>query len=57
MKKILAKLALIAVAAAVPVTASAQAALEGHCKNPMGCVVVPNTSGGDAFCGVVVDAS
>jgi uncharacterized protein (DUF2147 family) len=57
MKKILAKLALIAVAAAVPVTASAQAALEGHWKNPKGSVVVRLTSCGDAYCGVVVEAS
>ena len=57
MKTILAKLALIAVAAAVPVTASAQAALEGHWKNPKGSVVVRVASCGDAYCGVVVEAS
>ena len=57
MKQILAKLAFIAVAAAVPITASAQAALEGHWKNPKGSVVVRVTSCGAAYCGVVVEAS
>jgi uncharacterized protein (DUF2147 family) len=57
MKHILAKLALIAVAAAVPITASAQAALEGHWKNPKGSVVVRVSSCGDAYCGVVIQAS
>jgi uncharacterized protein (DUF2147 family) len=57
MKQIVAKLALIALAAAVPVTASAQAALEGHWKNPKGSVVVRVASCGDAYCGVVVEAS
>src|SRR4051812_11324571 len=57
MKQILAKMALVALAAAVPVTASAQAALEGHWKNPKGSVVVRVASCGDAYCGVVVEAS
>jgi uncharacterized protein (DUF2147 family) len=57
MKQILAKLAFVALAAAVPVTASAQAALEGHWKNPKGSVVVRVASCGDAYCGVVVEAS
>jgi uncharacterized protein (DUF2147 family) len=57
MKQILAKLAFIAVAAAVPITASARAALEGHWKNPKGSVVVRVSSCGDAYCGVVVEAS
>ena len=57
MKQILAKLAFVALAAAVPVTASAQAALEGHWKNPKGSVVVRVASCGDAYCGVVIEAS
>ena len=40
MNRILAKITLIAAAAAVPVTASAQAALEGHWENPKGSVIV-----------------
>lgn len=57
MTRIFAKIALIALAAAVPVTASAQAALEGHWKNPKGSVVVRLSSCGDAYCGVVIEAS
>ena len=57
MKQILMKLALIAVAAAVPFTASAQTPLEGHWKNPKGSVVVRVASCGDAFCGTVSWAS
>jgi uncharacterized protein (DUF2147 family) len=57
MKRILAKFALVAVAAAVPVTASAQAAIEGHWRNPKGSVVVRVTQCGDAYCGTVVEAS
>jgi uncharacterized protein (DUF2147 family) len=57
MNKILAKAALVLIACAVPVTASAQAALEGHWKNPKGSVVVRVASCGDAYCGVVVEAS
>jgi uncharacterized protein (DUF2147 family) len=57
MTRIFAKIALIAVAAALPVTASAQAPLEGHWKNPKGSVVVRLSSCGDAYCGVVIEAS
>jgi uncharacterized protein (DUF2147 family) len=57
MKQILAKVALFLIVAAVPVTASAQAALEGHWRNPKGSVVVRVTSCGDAYCGVVIQAS
>ena len=57
MNRILAKIALIALAVAVPVTASAQAALEGHWRNPKGSVVVRVASCGDAYCGVVIEAS
>jgi uncharacterized protein (DUF2147 family) len=57
MTRILAKIALVALALAVPVTASAQAALEGHWKNPKGSVVVRVASCGDAYCGVVIEAS
>lgn len=57
MKQILAKIAVVAFAAAVPVTASAQAALEGHWRNPKGSVVVRVASCGDAYCGVVIEAS
>jgi uncharacterized protein (DUF2147 family) len=57
MTRILAKIALMALAAAVPVTASAKAALEGHWKNPKGSVVVRVASCGDAYCGVVIEAS
>ena len=38
-------------------TASAQAALEGHWKNPKGSVVVRVASCGDAYCGIVNEAS
>jgi uncharacterized protein (DUF2147 family) len=59
MKAILAKTAwiLLALAAAVPVTASAQAALEGHWRNPKGSVIVHVAPCGNAWCGTVVDAS
>jgi uncharacterized protein (DUF2147 family) len=57
MKKILAKIALVALAAAVPVTASAQAAIEGQWKNPHGSVIVRVAQCGNAYCGVVSWAS
>ena len=57
MKRILAKVAIMALAAAVPVTASAQAALEGQWKNPKGSVVVRVSPCGPMWCGTVVDAS
>ena len=57
MKRILAKTALVLLAATVPVTASAQAALDGHWRNPKGSVVVHVAPCGDAYCGIVVEAS
>jgi uncharacterized protein (DUF2147 family) len=57
MKRILAKAALLALAASVPVTASAKAALEGQWRNPKGSVVVKVEQCGKAFCGIVVRAS
>jgi uncharacterized protein (DUF2147 family) len=57
MKQILAKAGLILLAAAVPVTASAQAALEGQWKNPKGSVTVRLGPCGNAICGVVVEAT
>jgi len=57
MKRILTKIALVALAAMVPVTASAQAALEGHWKNSKGSVVVRVAPCGNAYCGTVVEAS
>ena len=57
MKQILLKAAFVLAAVTVPVTASAQAALEGHWRNPKGSVVVRVTPCGDAYCGVVVEAS
>jgi uncharacterized protein (DUF2147 family) len=57
MKRILAKAAVLLIAAMVPVTAAAQAALEGHWKNPKGSVVVKVAPCGDGYCGTVVEAS
>ena len=57
MKRILAKTAILLLAAAVPFTASAQAALEGQWRNPKGSVVVKVAPCGNAYCGTVVDAS
>ena len=57
MKQILAKAGLILLAATVPVTASAQAALEGQWRNPKGNVTVKVAPCGNAWCGTVVDAS
>lgn len=57
MTSILAKTAFVLLAAAVPVTASAQAALEGHWRNPKGSVIVRVAPCGDAYCGTVVEAS
>ena len=53
MKRILAKIALVAVAATVPVMASAEAALEGRWANPHRSVIVNVTRCGDAYCGTV----
>jgi uncharacterized protein (DUF2147 family) len=57
MKRILAKTALVLLAMAVPVTASAETALTGQWKNPKGSVTVRLGPCGNAMCGVVVDAS
>jgi uncharacterized protein (DUF2147 family) len=57
MKAILGKLALVALAAAVPVTASAQAPIEGRWKNPKGNVIVNVARCGNAYCGTVSWAS
>src|SRR6476659_10896262 len=57
MKRILAKIALVALAATVPVTASAQAALEGRWANPKRSVIVNVSRCGDALCGIVGWAS
>ena len=57
MKRILAKAGIVLLAAAMPVTASAQAALEGQWTNPKRSVVVKVEPCGNAFCGTVVRAS
>jgi DNA processing protein len=57
MKHILAKAALILLAAAIPVTASARAAIEGRWINPRGSVMVRVAPCGDAYCGTVIEAS
>jgi uncharacterized protein (DUF2147 family) len=57
MKPILATAALVLMAAGLPATAGAQAALEGHWKNPKGSVTVRLGPCGNAICGVVVDAT
>lgn len=57
MKRILAKAALLLLAATVPVTASAQAALEGRWKNPKGSVIVNVARCGEGYCGTVSWAS
>ena len=57
MKSILAKAALILVAATVPVMAAAQAAIEGKWANPKHSVVVNVSRCGDAYCGTVIWAS
>jgi len=53
MKRILTQILIVLAAATVPVTASAQAALEGRWKNPKGSVVVNVAPCGDAYCGTV----
>jgi uncharacterized protein (DUF2147 family) len=53
MKHILTRFATLALAITVPVTASAQAAIEGRWRNPKGSVVVRVSPCGDAYCGVV----
>jgi len=57
MKRTLAKIALVAAAATVPVHATAQAALEGKWANPKHSVIVNVTRCGDALCGTVGWAS
>jgi uncharacterized protein (DUF2147 family) len=57
MKHILGKAALLLLAATVPVTASAQAALDGHWRNPKGSVIVEVSRCGSGYCGIVVEAS
>jgi uncharacterized protein (DUF2147 family) len=57
MKVILAKVAFVLLAATVPVTASAQAAIEGKWANPKHSVVVNVSRCGDAYCGTVSWAS
>ena len=57
MKRILLKTALFAFVAAVPFTASAQAALEGQWRNVKGSVTVKVMPCGSAWCANVVDAT
>jgi uncharacterized protein (DUF2147 family) len=57
MKRILVNAGVLLLAAAIPVTASAQAALEGQWTNPKRSVVVKVAPCGDAYCGTVVRAS
>lgn len=57
MKRILAKSGLVLLAAAVPVTASAQAAIEGRWANPKHSVIVRVARCGPAWCGTVIQAS
>lgn len=57
MKRILGKIAIVLLFAAVPVTASAQASLEGQWKNPKGSVIVKVAPCGESYCGTVVRAS
>ena len=47
------KILIVLLAAAVPVTAQAQAALEGRWANPKHSVIVSVTRCGDALCGTV----
>ena len=53
MTRILARIALVAIAATVPVHAAAQAALEGKWANPHKSVIVSVAPCGGAFCGTV----
>jgi uncharacterized protein (DUF2147 family) len=57
MKQILARAALVLLAAGVPAAAASQGALEGQWKNPKGSVVVRLGPCGESLCGVVVNAS
>ncbi len=57
MTRILTKIFLVLLAAAVPVTAQAQAALEGRWANPKHSVIVSVARCGSAYCGTVSWAS
>jgi uncharacterized protein (DUF2147 family) len=57
MKRILFKAGLVLAAATVPVTAAAQAALEGRWANPKRSVIVSVARCGNAYCGTVSWAS
>lgn len=57
MKRIIARTALLGALAALPVSASAAAPLEGQWTNPKRSVVVKVAPCGNAFCGTVVKAS
>ena len=57
MKRILFKTGLVLAAATVPVTAAAQAALEGKWANPQRSVIVNVARCGNAYCGTVSWAS
>jgi uncharacterized protein (DUF2147 family) len=57
MTRILTKIALVLIAATVPVTAAAQAALEGKWANPKRSVIVNVARCGDGYCGTVSWAS
>lgn len=57
MNSMIGRFALVALATAVPVTAAAQASIEGQWRNPKGSVVVRITPCGKVYCGTVVDAS
>jgi uncharacterized protein (DUF2147 family) len=57
MNMILARVALLAMAAAVPASASPGEALEGQWRNPKGSIVVRVAPCGGGYCGTVVRAS
>ena len=57
MKTILSRAALLAIALAVPTSASAQSVLEGQWRNPKGSIVVRVAPCGGSYCGTVVRAS
>ena len=57
MTRFLTKIFIVLLAAAVPVTAQAQAALEGRWANPRHSVIVSVARCGDAYCGTVSWAS
>ena len=57
MKHTIAQFAALFALAAAPVAATAKAPLEGQWRNPKGSVTVSVAPCGDAYCGMVVDAS